>query len=402
MYFKKTRWILVFVALFLLAGTGEAQQPWLRAVKATGRLAHRVPDNLDRVLTERVQRSYMQAMRAQVEYPYFAIKSGELAGRSLSLPLKATSQEFGYPDFLNQEQIALYFLSQQNRALARKLPRMDRRMEEIKQREPDFHAARKPMPPSPQHDWEYLAKETLGKDYVLLGESHIPETPPVVARLLREIRRVHGEEKQIVFLTEFLPAEGASLMEYDLFFDWRAYFDVFGEADKNHMIGGGLEPGFVFHNPVSLLLTDESELWDVVIDPRRRVWSSLEGVRLRNRAWLNTIQRFRQKYPDALFIIYAGSGHVSYAEPDSLGNVLAGPRTLVVDLYPPRPFVEAVLAKGGEPRDLFDVVTEEKFIYDRWVQFDDPELSRLFGADIRWCIPEEKVPQREEIRGEDQ
>ena len=178
------------------------------------------------------------------------------------------------------------------------------------------------------------------------------------------------------------------MMEYDLVFDWRKYLGVFEVVDKNHMIGGGLEPGFVFHNHSNLLLTDEVERETLWPDFRRRVWSSWEGVRLRNQAWLKTIRTFREKYPDALFIVYAGVGHVLYSETYSLGNALAGAKTLVVNLYPPQSVVRLSLEELGEPYDLFDVATDEQFIHDRLVQFADPALSRLFGADVRWCVPE--------------
>ena len=99
---------------------------------------------------------------------------------------------------------------------------------------------------------------------------------------------------------------------------------------------------------------------------------------------MQIIKQTRKQHPDALLIIYTGAGHVEYSHPYSLGDELAGPTTRVISLGPAPVMIQGEWYVAGTS---FDVATNVRFVFDRLVQFNDPELTRLSGADIRWRIP---------------
>ena len=135
----------------------------------------------------------------------------------------------------------------------------------------------------------------------------------------------------------------------------------------------GLEPDFVNASSV--------EIWQN---------TEVEGFRLRNQRWLNTLRKYRQKYPNALFIIHAGRGHISYYEPFSLGKMLEGEERFVVEVGYETDrveFMEDIMASG----DLTDAKVHTNFVNtqrekNRVLRLEDPQKARLFGFDVRITV----------------
>ena len=127
------------------------------------------------------------------------------------------------------------------------------------------------------------------------GSQQVTET---ITKLLKEIRAAHPDDSQrIILFSESYP-EG---FRFDFMDESTALLDrledpILRTAGDLEIPVIGLEPQFVTSHPVGA---------DVKI----------EGIRLRHERWLKTIRDYRERYPDALFIVQAGRGHISYYEP---------------------------------------------------------------------------------------
>ncbi len=148
------------------------------------------------------------------------------------------------------------------------------------------------------------------------------------------IEKMKGRE--IIFLTEFLPKGHVLNLERDI-----AQFKKQGRTVnvRNYPLWTalternipviGLEPDFVAGTVESQSLkTDASFCTTYHGKPcdlsSLGIWSSEEGKRIRNAHWLEEIQKQRAAHPDALFIIYAGSGHTNIWEPFSIVREMEG------------------------------------------------------------------------------
>ncbi|MBO4675418.1 MAG: hypothetical protein J5601_04965 [Elusimicrobiaceae bacterium] len=186
---------------------------------------------------------------------------------------------------------------------------------------------------------QWLAEQVpADTQYLLLGEIHMQGLQPYLADFIKHIR-VRNPQREIILLTEFLPArstwteESGQTINFDDEKDrWTAYMVmsndlVFTAAQEERMKLVGLE-----RNEVCSY--DEINGKNLVEGVPQSFWETVEGMRLRNERWLEVIEEYRQAHPDALFIIYAGSGHCEYYQPYSLGAALAGERTFVATVQP--------------------------------------------------------------------
>ena len=121
-----------------------------------------------------------------------------------------------------------------------------------------------------------------------------------------------------------------------------------------------------------------------------------EGMRLRHERWLQTIRLYRERYPDALFIVYAGAGHISYGKPYSLGDALAGEKTFVTEIgfngICWESDEDVLRYMGGRDLDVDEVVEEINDLdnvlreANRVLRIEDPKESRAIGFDARITV----------------
>ena len=141
------------------------------------------------------------------------------------------------------------------------------------------------------------------------------------------------------------------------------------------------------------------------------MWSMPEGMRIRNKAWLEEINRLRKAHPDALFIIHGGTSHLDYTHIHSVGKAHKNiGNTYLVSFLPgytakdinstelsylqhkyywfrPKNFQETDFF----PVSTFDFATQGNFP-QRIVQFENTQLVKVStplrtGFDIQIKIP---------------
>lgn len=358
---------------------------------------------ITQTLIRRVQTSGALFERARANSPQISPHFSSLRwgpGKTLSQDLK-TPPEILYPQvpyLQDQEQLGLYLLARNNREQAKWYPRIAALYQEINRRLDDFKQDQTLITHPREKDIAWVA-EQLPEDisYLLLGECHyLPDMPKHVADLISYIHRVLQPEREIIVLTEFLQ-EGVKWGTPGPVTTWEIYVDLFKQLHAMDIPVIGMESSLKFNDSSSEIVGEKPETATVSfianisketdskeLDTSRQVGSSLEGIRFRNERFLEMIKQVRQEHPNALLIIYTGLGHVEYSEPYSLGDALAGPTTRVVSLGPAPIQTEDGWNVAGIS---FDVATNMQFVFDRLTQFNDPELIKLSGADIRWRIP---------------
>ena len=221
-------------------------------------------------------------------------------------------------------------------------------------------------------------------DYLLLGEVHRePAVQRNIATFIQHLRQ-RFPQRTIFMFSEFLPQDipweqVLSLPRFPI-----PYIRVWTECSFANIPVVGLEPNFVVDMPYPLIVSAESLALPGSMQHTKPMWATVEGTRLRNQHWMKLLHQYRQEYPDALFVVHAGTAHVEYNEPYSLGSQLAKERTQVFTFEVPH-----------QPSD-FHQLTNHHF-KDRILQFQNKKLSHMAGFDISIKIQPRPTPIPEDL-----
>ncbi len=403
----KRTWLLIVVLSILLfpfqaqAGVKAPKRP-PKAVTARRAFTHDIREGnftlqrqkeISSLLTQRTLFSFDRASKAHLD---------------LSLPFRshtglpaARMKEFGnmhwqkiYPDkpFLTtRPQVANYMLAHNNRLLIHEAARMKQLSADLTARLPQLEEAiaKSPRPAKPI-PWllEQIPEQT---SMLFLGEVHdVPEIHETIVSLLAQLRDKNPNRK-IVLFTEFLPeelhytAEAATPTPMSMIQIWKS-------ALRHDIEVIGLEPDFVTGD-LSKQLVQNSEGTKLV---GVNQWANLEGVRLRNEAWVRTLEKYRAQDPDALFVVYSGLGHSGYNQPFTLSRAFEHEKPYVVSLVPSH----KIRTKKIDPQEgnrhviaNYHDMLEQMLVKDLpqpIIHLPDPELSRLTGFDVRLKIDVDK------------
>ena len=271
-----------------------------------------------------------------------------------------------------------YFLAANNRASKRAVAIRVNAAKNIQKNVKELWNKRQTIP-------EELPEQTLLRAikpqtrYILIGEEH--DTPGVQDFLIRFLKTYQAKYsgRKIVLLTEFLPAgkdqtyilqeKRTKDPDYGGFFVW---------AQAHGISVKGVEPRYVFFQNALA----ESDPVFKTEEATQDLWVLPEGFRLRNTFWIEQIQKWREKYPDAVFILYAGSDHVAYNTPFSVANKLPAESTFVAHVFGPR-------APHENPGyDFLDEIggLQYPFYRQRILSWDSPALRRVAGFDMRLIV----------------
>ena len=320
--------------------------------------------------TQQLRRSFEPGPRAQ-----------------LSTPLPAQYKNFYQPaHFLKtNEQINRYFWAKNNLGLFKWQTTTQQRSFFIAQNIPAYQQAKVPIFHPPQEDMAWLAEQIPAQtNYLFVGERHyFPQIQLQLALFIHELRARYPQ-RPIVLFSEFVP-QGKTWQEVREEPRIKSYIPVFFASQFEDIPVVGLEPTWVHQSQDTQLLTQtpEAPSGEAVV---HSVWTSAEGIRLRNSQWHKILTQYRQQYPDALFIIHGGSGHVDYMAPYSLSQRFQeeGVFTVMLTAEAGKPF-----DAHNSTRSAFDLYTNGLFP-DRVLQFKDDALTRMAGFDIQIRVAVEK------------
>lgn len=214
--------------------------------------------------------------------------------------------------------------------------------------------------------------------YIFLGEMHhVPAIQKEVEQFLVQYRSRYPD-KQVIFLTEFLPNTQTREYRRRLSRVLIPYADIWRTAEVLKMPVVGLDPVWLFkHNsPIMWVFKDNSL-------EKEQMWYSLEITRQRNQLWRKTIEALRAKYPKAVFIFHTGATHVEYNEPFSLGRDFPKEETFVATFYPYERHGNWV-----SRCDLLDAFNPTTFSWRKMIVWKNADLARVAGFNARFKVPD--------------
>lgn len=206
--------------------------------------------------------------------------------------------------------------------------------------------------------------------YVFLGEVHGSER---TKKLFLELILKYQEQnpgKQIILLTEFQHDKGLNFTpfnEEERFEDFKDFFDA---LVWHYIPFAGLEESYA-----SL---DERQFIGIngAVYPAQRTG---EGMRLRNAYWVKRIRAWAEKYPQAVFFIYAGNGHVDYQVPFSVSGQLPQGETFVFSVY-----------KNPQFHHIFHAASQGRFASPgALLTWNNPRWGRISGFDAAYILPKQ-------------
>ncbi len=372
-------------------GLTNAVSPFKRAFTKT----KLTPSKVERILKNRVPRTRKQlppipreqlnlwsAEELPADNPFFW---------KARRPLTGPYDEVPFWKRLSAEAKQNYFLAANNRALKALIRDREQALATARRWAPALWKKRVQFPHQ-TWDIDSLSQAMLQRvppdaDYLLLGEEH--NQPVIQALLIRFLRQYKAQnpERKIFLLTEFLPAGAAKKLPLQKMQTADPdYAHLLLAAQKLGINVRGLEPRFVFYSESGTVV--ESTLLEHEEDATLvATFAMPEGVRLRNQAWLQEIQTLRKRYPDALFIIYAGEMHVNYQSSQSVGSRLPKEKTFVISLLTR----EADEETPFHALDLLDSF-RYPFLEQKVLTWDDPVLRRAAGFDMRILIDPKDFP----------
>lgn len=209
-------------------------------------------------------------------------------------------------------------------------------------------------------DWVQLIPPSCKN--IFIGEYHNKNIQYAVEKLLKAYR-IKYPTVPIIVLTEFLPDSYPYLLTAtgEPHFYLR-YFKEFLESQNIQL--AGLEEG-------DFLLDD-------TFSPAGPVGNSASGLAARNAHWINRIKAWRKAYPDAVFFIYAGGGHVGYEYPGSVSQAFKDGFVISFVPLPMRHAPELFFHS-----EMFHAFTKGRFFKQGVLFWKDPRLARLAGFDVQ-------------------
>ena len=217
---------------------------------------------------------------------------------------------------------------------------------------------------------------TENHKYIFLGEMHnFPEIQKTIEQFLVHYR-ARFPEKQIIFLTEFLPSTETETYRRRLARVFSPYADVWRMAEVQKMSVVGLDPLWLFKHDSPVMWVLKNNMVE-----KEQMWYSLEITRQRNQLWKQQIDALRAQYPDAVFIFHTGATHVDYTEPFTLSKQFPQKETFVATFYP--------YEKHGSwvaRCDLLDAFNPSLFAWRKMIVWQDADLARIAGFNARFKI----------------
>ncbi len=271
-----------------------------------------------------------------------------------------------------------YFLSANNRAIATLWKQRAALFKAIKARQNEFLTQK--ISNSTQEPFVQMAAQ-IGPEIkqVMIGEIHdYTWLQPGISSFLEALRAKYPK-RQIVLVTEFLPRGKKNMRPAR---DWMRqanpeYETLFNEATRLGIRIKGLESNYIyFHTPPKM------EIPGVTPEEEVNMWSTTEGMRVRNADWYQAIAEYRKEMPDALFIVYAGAAHLDYSYLSSLSRRFPREETFIGMVYPYVPDGKEIMTCDNIDEVLPALNTV------KYLSWPSKDLRNLAGFDVRIKLPE--------------
>lgn len=264
-----------------------------------------------------------------------------------------------------------YFQAANNRLVPGVLKKRVQNLLWLKRNEKLLVQAARQLNPTPKNLAAQIPPDT---QYWFIGEEH---GQPNVRRTIADTLSAFVEQnpgREILFFTEFLPqgANARDAVAYANLGLYKGHATVWNVVHKAGIALIGLEPRFVHRNR---LLQTRYDAVPGGESSECSIWLSLEGMRVRNQAWVKLIKKYRTKYPNALFVIHCGEAHADYLEPFAVPLSFPAGKTFVSAVYTP--------VAGNQ----FEQLLPHPFTKIPALKWGARRYGRATGYDLRVFVP---------------
>lgn len=373
--------------------------PLLPKVADTGLYSFQI----SKILETRVWDSFCQACSLQATISEcHAMIYGEPAYKFTADP--HFSVKTLYPDifYLNtNKQAARYLVARNNRLFTQEFHRLNNSVwPQLDEKLPALQQAATLLP-RPLDPLGWMAEQVSERNprILFIGEVHdFPEIQQQILTFLLHLRQ--QDSRPMIILTEFLP-EGYewNMPEKPLLPLEKGYYkqhvDVpqYLQEDYRPIWDTIVPNGFrVIGLESRRVINDESTVTSRIRKntfAKQEIWTTLEGMQLRNKIWQGIIDKYSRENPDALIIVYTGAAHSLYNAPFSIANGHEK-EAFVLAFYPARRvFVKTdnndkPVAATTSLTDPLERLTNFTQSFPQTVLFlDRPDLARTAGFDGR-------------------
>ena len=385
------------------AGESSFQMQMLHMAGLTGGKAFQFTKQLERQAQAALEQAY--AASSNMHYPLkFPFGVVPVVDMKIGDKWQLVPYTIWGPNLEKNRDIALYMISEENLLFVRETkrlkehvwPQLNSKIEQLEQA-----AANTPQVADPLHT--VIENLPSAVNTLFVGELHgYPEIKQAVYRILKQLREQQPNRKIILF-TEFLPKDFAWKGKIPSSFnEWHGDHSIVGFWNKNlrklwdraselGIPSIGLEPmRSCLNSSASFFQRDRKNVEKKKID----FDTSLTGMQYRNDNFVDLLQRYRKKYPDALFVVYTGAAHVEYHYFSSVSAQFELEKSFVLALLPS---VERI-AKKFHTREIFTIHTGHPIRDFTWAgnfpqkfQLFNKELAPIAGVDalIRLETPRE-------------
>ena len=243
---------------------------------------------------------------------------------------------------------------------------------------------------------ERLAQEASREKLVFLGEKHFCYNAHLVLLKFLDLLKQQNPNRRIVLFSEFLflPEEGtknaSSLASYYRRVQagqvpklTRSEISMMQYAGLlfHHAVRSGIDV-YPLEDPVQYRLLEKELPKDGDLMNR--------AIRARNKTWARVMRakmaEIRQTNPDALFVVFAGMGHTSWAASGSLPKFFADEKSIVLEVSEEMPSRHNLLYPVWGKTDPFFAPHEELTLYF-WTGKNARQLGRQAGFDYALVAP---------------
>lgn len=241
-------------------------------------------------------------------------------------------------------------------------------MRRMKRAEPAFLNA---MERLPLWETKRLVRELIPPEakYIFIGEYHdVPEIQRQVVAVAEAYHALYPQ-REIIFLSEYL----SDAYPFFLFPEDQGFV---GDAGQKMLEA-------VFMKRIKLAGLEErygAEEFLQTSSGQVSMQVTLEGIRMRNAHWEQVIRAWRAKYPDAVFIIHGGLGHIAYTEPLAVSTRFPQKESFVLTLVPSAWKEHLSRLAVTEP---FHAFTQGRFFTPGVIAWRDARFARLAGFDAQ-------------------
>ena len=377
--------------------------PWMQTVGDTGLYSFQLTAQLSRQSYD----SFCEAQQAQETIPY-ACRIPAIVAASLKVknprvlkPLLADAPSY----VQTKKQMIYYLLAKETNLYAEEVKRLNEHVwpqlrEHFYDLENTAAALQQPLDPVA------FITEKITPDITTLGIGEVHDFSAIekrVSQLLTQLRQTQPQ-REIILFTEFLPQnflwEG-EIPDWSKEPFWVAGFnsqgllDLWNHAQQLNIPVVGLEPMITFSTTKyfkSYFSTGSPAFWGMHVP----VYASLVGTQYRNGEFARTLKQYRQQYPDALFVIYAGQGHVGYNSPFSFTAQLPEEKTFVLYLSPTQKLFQEKTGMPFLTPSPLSLCFSAGYFPQPVIYWDNKEFARITGFDAFLRVGETAETEKEE------